>query len=320
VTLGPKDFRPQDLTRGSKHRCTLAFGGTLSFPLLVARGRRPGPTLVVSANVHGDEYEGVRAILETFEWLDPEAMSGDLLAVPVLNVPAFWNGTRTSPLDDANLARVFPGDPDGTPSQQIAWQFAHSVMARADFYLDLHSAGIRYRMPGMAGYPSADARACAAAEAFGAPVIWGHPPPIDAGRTVSFAGDHGIPWLYTEARGAGRIHPEDLHMMKRGIRNLLCHLTILAGAPELVPITMRLSGNGNIDRASTAARDGFLIKEVEILQTVAAGDLLGRLVSVAGEPIEEYRAPIAGVLVLTREFPIVRAGDGLFLLAQKEDG
>ena len=68
------------------------------------------------------------------------------------------------------------------------------------------------------GYPSADPRARAAAEIFGAPVIWGHPPPIDPGRTVSFAGDHGIPWLYTEARGAGRIHPEDLRMMTRGIR------------------------------------------------------------------------------------------------------
>ena len=91
----PGRFPTSGLARGSKHRCTLAFGGTLSFPVLVARGRRPGPTLVVSANVHGDEYEGVRAILETFEWLDPEAMSGDLLAVPVLNVPAFWSGTRT---------------------------------------------------------------------------------------------------------------------------------------------------------------------------------------------------------------------------------
>ena len=134
----------------------LAFGGTLGFPVLVARGRRPGPTLVVSANVHGDEYEGVRAILETFEWLDPEAMNGDVLAVPVVNVPAFWSGTRTSPLDGANLARVFPGDEDGTPSQQIAWHFAQSVIARADFYLDLHSAGIRYRMPSMVGYPAAD--------------------------------------------------------------------------------------------------------------------------------------------------------------------
>ena len=87
----------------------------------------------------------------------------------------------------------------------------------------------------------------------------------------------------------------------------------------MVPITTRLSGNGNIDNASTAVHDGFLIKEVEILQTVAAGDLLGRLVSVGGEPIEEYRAPVAGVVALTREFPVVRAGDGLFLLTQKED-
>ena len=111
-------------------------------------------------------------------------MSGDLLAVPVLNVPAFWSGTRTSPLDDANLARVFPGNPDGTPSQQIAWHFAHSVIARADFYLDLHSAGIHYRMPGMAGYPS------------------GRPPRPRGRRGLWRAGDLGAP---TIDRGTHRL-------------------------------------------------------------------------------------------------------------------
>ncbi len=319
VILAPNDFRPEDLPRGTKHRLTLAFGDGLSFPVLMVRGRRDGATLVVSANVHGDEYEGVRAIFETFDELDPETMSGDLLTVPVVNSPAFWSGTRTSPLDDANLARVFPGNADGTPSQQIAWHFAHSVIARADLYLDLHSGGVRLRMPSMVGYPAADPRARAAAEAFGAPVIWGHPPPIDPGRTVSFAGDRGIPWLYTEARGAGRIHPQDLKMMRRGIRNLLGHLKILDSVPELVPIAMRLFGNGNTDSASAATHDGFLINRVEILQTVATGDLLGRLVSVTGEPIEEYRASIGGVVAMTREFPVVRAGDGLFLLAQTEN-
>jgi predicted deacylase len=317
VILHPDDFHPAGLPRGAKYRRTLAWGDS-SFPLLAARGAQPGPALVVSANVHGDEYEGVRAIFETFDALDPAAMSGDLLAVPVVNVPAFWAGTRTSPLDQANLARTFPGDANGTPSEQLAWHFAHAVIAHADLYLDLHSAGIRYRMPSMAGYAAADPRGRAAAEAFGASVIWGHPPPIDAGRTISFANDRDIPWLYTEARGAGRIHPEDLAMMKRGIRNLLCHLGILSESPERSPIAVRLMGNGNTDSASTAAHDGFLIKQVEILEHVNSGDLLGRLVNVAGETIEEYRAPIAGVVAMAREFPVVRAGEGLFLLAQLE--
>src|SRR5690348_13174300 len=125
MTIHPDDFDPRNYTRGARHRLDAALGDALGFPLLLARGSRPGPTLVVTANVHGDEYEGVRAILETFDALDPERMNGDLLAVPVVNGPAFWSSTRTSPLDGANLARVFPGDAHGTPSQQIAWHLAH---------------------------------------------------------------------------------------------------------------------------------------------------------------------------------------------------
>lgn len=313
-----QDFDPNQLPRGA-HRLHLEIENGPGFPLLAIRGCRPGATLVVSAGVHGDEYEGVRALLETFEALDPQHMSGNLLAVPVLNTAAFWSGTRTSPLDGANLARVFPGDEHGTPSQRIAWHFAHRVLAHADFYLDLHSGGIRYRMPSMAGYPAADRRARAAAEIFGAGVIWGHPPPIDPGRTVSFAGERGIPWLYTEARGAGRIHGDDLRMMKQGISNLLGFLDILPEKAPAAPPAVRLFGNGNTDSGLTASEPGFLLKEVEILQTVRPGDRLGRLVNLVGETLEEYRAPAHGVIGMVREFPVVQAGEVLFLLAERED-
>jgi predicted deacylase len=312
-----EDLNPNQFPPGA-HRFHFDIADGLGFPVLMMRGCRPGATLVASAAVHGDEYEGVRAIFETFETLKPEQMSGNFLAVPVLNGAAFWNGTRVSPLDGANLARVFPGDEHGTPSQRIAWAFANKILLHAQLYLDLHSAGIKYRMPSMAGYPTADRRARVAAEIFGADVIWGHPPPIDPGRTVSFANDRGIPWLYTEARGAGRIHREDLRMMKQGIRNLLGHLDILPDKPQVKPPAVRLHGNGNTDTGLTAAQPGFLLKEVEILQPVSAGDRLGRLVNTLGETLEEYHAPSDGIMAMVREFPVVQAGEVLFLLAELE--
>ena len=107
-------------------------------------------------------------------------------------------------------------------------------------------------------------------------------------------------------------------MMKRGIRNLLCHLGILAGPPERMPITSRLFVSGNTDSGLTATQAGFLLKQVEVMQPVTAGDLLGRLVTISGEPLEEYRASTAGIVAMTRELPVVQAGDVLFLLAQKE--
>lgn len=311
------EFDPEHFSRGAKYRNLLDIDAEVRFPVLLVRGAAPGPTLAVSANVHGDEYEGVRAIFETFEELAPERMRGDLLAVPVVNAPAFWSGARTSPLDGANLARVFPGNPGGTPSERLAWHFGRAIIARASFYLDLHSGGVKLLMPSMAGYPSTDPRSRAAAEIFGASVLWGHPT-VAPGRTVSLANDLGIPWIYTEARGAGRIHPEDLQMMKRGIRNLLRHLHILDEPFETAVVRARLFGDGNTDCGLSAAQDGFLMTDVRILERVAAGQRLGRLVDVVGGTLEDYRAPVSGIVGLIREFPVVRQGDVLFLLAEEE--
>jgi predicted deacylase len=111
---------------------------------------------VVTAGVHGDEYEGVRTIFDIVDELDPGAMSGDLLCVPVANPPAYWAGTRISPVDGKNLARVFPGAPDGTISDQIAFCLGREVIA-ADSS-DLH-AGVKIETPTLIGYDSEDSRA-----------------------------------------------------------------------------------------------------------------------------------------------------------------
>lgn len=295
----------------------LPVAAGLSLPVLTASGALPGPVLAVTAGVHGDEYEGVRAIFEVFETIDLGALTGTLLAVPVVNPPAHWAVSRTSPVDGANLARVFPGNLDGTISERIAAVLARDVIGRADFYLDLHSGGVRYAMPSMAGYAAFDPRGRAAAEAFGAPVIWGHPV-IEPGRTISSAHDGGIPFLYVEAWGAGRIAPADLVMMRRGVFNLLRHLDMLPGAPEIPAPPRRLNGAGNTDDGLAAGADGFLILEVALLDRVAAGQPLGRLVDLLGNTTERYTAPRAGTIALTHEMPIVRKGDTLFLLADEE--
>lgn len=295
----------------------LKAGPDVELPLLVARGSADGPVLSVTAGVHGDEYEGVRAIFEVFAELPTQDLRGVIRAVPVVNPPAHWAVQRTSPLDGANLARVFPGNPHGSASERIAHLLTTEIIAPASFYLDLHSGGVRFAMPSMAGYAASDPRARAAAENFGAPVIWAHPH-IDPGRTVSEAHARRIPFLYTEAWGAGRIAAADLLMMKRGIGNLLRHLGMLPGSPEIPAPPRRLSGAGNTDDGIAAGSAGFLQLQASLLDRVAAGQRLGRLLDLHGQPIETYHAPRAGTLALTHEMPIVAKGDTLFLLADEE--
>ena len=246
-------------------------------------------------------------------------MTGDFLAVPVANPPAFWNGTRISPLDQGNLARAFPGSLNKGPTSAIAHVLANSIISFASFFIDLHSAGSRLLMPSMVGYDSTDPRSFMAARAFGAPVIWGHPETA-AGRTISFARDAGIPWLYTEARGAGRIHPDDLRMFETGIQNLLRHLHILPGDPKPAKSEIHLLGSGDIDTSLVATQPGFLIAEVELLQQVRVGEALGHTVNLHAETIESFIAPRGGVVALIRQWPVIQPGDGIFLVTESWPG
>ena len=308
-----------DFARGQKHHVDLDVGHSdIHIPVILIRGVNAGPTLVATAGIHGDEYEGVRTIFEVTEDLDPGEMSGDLIAVPVANPPAFWAGTRCSPLDDANLARVFPGSPNRGPSNAIAHALAQQVIVQADFYLDLHSAGVACLMPTMVGYYTDDPRARAAAECFGAPVTWSHPT-IAPGRTISFAHERGIPWLYTEARGAGRIHADDLRVFKNGVTNLMKHLGISPGKPaESSTIEARLYGDGNIDDGLLCQVEGFFISDVDLLDTVAAGQQLGRTLDLHGQVVETYTSPSDGVVALVHQFPVVKPGDPMFVVTQTE--
>jgi predicted deacylase len=169
----------------------------------------------------------------------------------------------------------------------------------------------------MAGYDANDPRGVAAAAIFGAPVTWGHPV-IEPGRTISSAHDRGIPFLYTEAWGAARIAADDLAMMKRGIFNLLRHLGILDGEPHVPAPPRRLQGVGNTDEGIASTQAGFLMLDVRLLDRVTKGQRLGRLIDDLGETLEEYLAPFAATVGLTREMPVVDAGDTLFLLATEE--
>lgn len=309
---------------GGIERGWLPVSPAVSLPLLTARGTADGPVLAITAGVHGDEYEGVRAIFDVFDTLDPAELRGSVVAVPVANPSAHRACQRCTPEDGLNLARVFPGRADGSLTEQIADVLTREVIAPANFYLDLHSGGVRYGMPSMVGYAVFDARGRAAAEAFGAPVIWGHPK-IEPGRTISVAVERGIPFLYTEAWGAGRIAADDLAMMRRGIVNLLRHLGMLNGAPDIswVPGTqgktgVKLYGAGDTDDGVTAGADGFLRLDVALLDRVGQKDRLGRLCDLRGVTVEEYFAPRAGTVALTHEMPIVAKGDTLFLLADEE--
>jgi predicted deacylase len=233
-----------------------ADGNWWQLPVLALKGEQSGPTLVVLGAVHGDEYEGVEAIPLAFGDLQPGEVAGTVVMVPVCNLPAYEAAQRSSPIDALNLARVFPGKADGTVTERIAHALTDKLLRHADFLLDLHSGGVAAEIPTLIGYlhdqGELGRRSRAAAESFGAPVMWGHPMPIPPGRSISAAMALGVPWLYTEAAGGGYARAYDVACFRRGISNLMRHLGMLAGAPEVEANPLHLVGDGNLDIVTLA--------------------------------------------------------------------
>jgi predicted deacylase len=311
-----------DTQRSHVHRFSLQVespAGSAELPVILVRGARAGRTLVVTAGVHGDEYEGIQAIFDAVRDLDPSQMTGDLLALTVCHPDAFWNVSRSSPKDQGNLARVFPGRLDGTLTEAIAWQIDREILQQADFYLDLHAGGVKLRMPPLVGFHAPDRRSREAALIFGVPWLWEHTS-IAPGRTISSALARGIPFLYAEVPGGGAVDPAHAALYSNGIRNLLRYLDILPrGELRRVPVEGVLLGDGNVDESLSAAHSGFLVSDVRLLQRVRMGDRLGVLLDLHGCELEQYTAPRQGVVAMLRACPVVHASDPLFLIAETRE-
>ena len=291
-----------------------ADGSPVSLPLLVVRGVPAGKTVLVSAGVHGDEFEGMAALRRLYEELRPEAVAGTFIAVPVANPPAYEAGLRTNPDDRQDMARVFPGDARGTVTEQLAARLTEWIRA-ADFYCDLHSAGQYYRMPPLAGYqlrpePLLSTQR-AAARAFGLPLIWGTPGL--PGRSLSAAAEHGVPSIYVETTGEGRCRPEDVAAYQRGLRSLLTHLGLLAGRVEVAPPRLVVEDDrpraGFLQVQNRAPVGGLFEPEVDVLAEVKQGQRLGAIRDALGAVRHVVEATHTGLVVFLRTFPRVLAGD-----------
>lgn len=299
-------------------------GTPIRLPVLEIAGEREGARLLVFAAIHGDEYEGVETIYRLYDALDPGRLSGRLVMVPVANPFAYRGRTRCSPEDGVNLARVFPGKADGSATERLAYALHHRLLKGADFLLDLHSGGTHYAVATLAGYydnPATDfGRRCrAAAEAFGAPLLWGHES-IAAGRSVSSAQALGLPWLYTEAYGGGRIREEDRRLFYDGTLRLMAHLGMLAGSsPSAIAAetgaVRTVYGDGNFDASVVSGTDGFFVPHVPLTAEVRKGELIGSIYTPDGTKAEEICAHADGLLVMTVGTPVVRCGEPLYMLA-----
>jgi predicted deacylase len=325
------DFPPAWPDVPSAHRANFSFpvvvradGTLVELSGLAVRGGTPGPTLLVTAGVHGDEFEGMAALRRLVDTLVPLRLRGTLIAVPVANPPAFEAGLRTNPDDRQDMARVFPGDPAGTVTEQLAHVLTQRFIRHADFYVDLHSAGQYYAMPPLAGYQLRDepllTKQRQAARAFGLPLIWGTPGL--PGRSLSAAADFGVPAIYAEITGEGRCRPADVEAYIQGLEGLMGHLGMIDPVPPAPEprwlVEDRGANAGFLQVQNRAPVGGFFQPEVGLLDAVEPGQQLGSICDALGAVRHTVHAPHAGLIVFLRTFPRVLAGDALVTVLERK--
>lgn len=301
--------------------------GTVRIPFAVlANGR--GPTIVIEAGNHGDEYEGPIALGELIRTLDPALIQGRIIALPAVNAPAVLAGTRTSPLDGLNFNRAFAGDATGTITRQIAAFLHDQLFPQADYFLDLHSGGSSLRIvPSAIIEPNRDPaiheRNVAATLAFGAATVVEVDNLGDPRTATAAANAAGLTVIGTEMAGGGSVTRSALDLCRRGIRNILAHVGITDPATlvraEAPPRVYAVPGP---DAYVLASEDGVFEPFHDLGDMVRAGALAGHIHFVtdpARSPAPLYYR-VDGMVYALRQPARVRPGNCCAVVAVARDG
>jgi len=320
VTRDAVRIRDLVIERGATRRGFLKVGetgaGPVEMPVVVVHGTRPGPTLCLTGGVHATEYPGQTAVRELTQQLDPAALTGTVLAVPVVNLPMFAARSGfVSPVDGLNLNRVAPGRPDGTVTELIAHTLFSEILSLATHHIDCHGGDLgealwpyaAYRMTGNA---ELDRTGEAMARCWSPGIIAlfrEGMPMIPTGTVTTEAAKRGIASILGECGSDNGLDPADVQTHLRGITNIMRYLGMLSGTPA-VAAHQRL-GTGQF--VVHARRGGLVRLAVAVGQTVGEGETLGEIWDVFGDVVETLRSPARGLVRLVWTRKVANSGDPL---------
>ncbi len=299
------------------HSVTRSAYGVIPVPVAVISGGE-GPTVLMMAGNHGDEYEGQIALGNLIRTMDAAEVRGRLIVLPSVNLPAARSGVRVSPLDDGNLNRTFPPRPELGPTHEIAAYLEDVLMPMADVFVDLHSGGsslayLPFVATSLSGDVETDRRALQLMRAFGGPYgqIW-HAG--EGSRTASGAAvRHGCIDIGGEFGGSGVVDPDHLNLVECGIRNLLAEIGVLPSHDGGTTPGMRLMTSDPPDLYAFAPDYGVFVPEVRLGDEVDAGAPVGSIHNLEHperEPQQvRFRAP--GLVICLRAIGRVEPGDCL---------
>ncbi len=287
-------------------------GSSIGIPVVVVAGKTDGPVLLVDGGIHGDEPEGTLAILELARELDPQALSGVFIGVPVINVGAFEAMSRGNPRDthSYDMNRIYPGREAGFLTERIAQTHHREIASLADMEITCHSGGNICYLAETIFVKSDDKASEELARAMGPdwPIIFETPRPV--GSPLAAMTERGKPALTIELGGAAGSMPDflcrDVATIKGGLVNVCRHYGLLDGTALYADGYWR-----GKQRVVQASKSGLInpIPERRLKKPISKGEVMMRTTDLLGTLVEELRAPCDGTIFGIRTYPSVSAGD-----------
>ncbi len=291
----------------------------LDVPALEIAGSRDGPRLTVLAGVHGCEYAPIAALRNWAGVLASGDLRGRVLAVPVLNLPAFRaRSPFVVPEDGKNLNRCFPGNAGGSLAERLAYDTFTKIIKGSDALIDMHAGDLVEALTPFALYDAgpAEEQAASLARAYGLPYVIRQEPGPDravAGTTSAAAAEIGIPAIIAEAGGCGLVEPAAVEAHLRGLNGVLALLGMaddpagLSGSNTAPPTRLRRF------LWLRCQHEGWWEPSIQAGDKVAQGQVLGMVTSIDGTQARQtVTAPTEGVVMFVTTSPAV-AADGLLL-------
>jgi uncharacterized protein len=313
ITIGTAQSAGPGVAKGTLPIAEAPDGSPLDIPVVIVQGAKDGPVLWLNACVHGNEYCGTYIIHEFLRGLDPAKLAGVVVALPVLNKPAFQAQQRMSPYEGFNggdLNRQFPGDSNGTQTQQMAHAIYEPLKRYASILIDFHTAmtpDVRWAL-----FPKMDGEVGALSEkvarAFGYNSTLPAPTHILAGSALMTAAKDGIASYIVECGGKNRSFTDAaVSDAAERLRNVLRALKMLDGpVKDYGPLTYF----SNFDWV-TATEGGLFERSVRCGDRIEKGSVIGRYYDVYGNPRGDAHSPNAGVVLAIHAGPLMASGETL---------
>jgi len=288
----------------------LPSGTWADMPVVIAHGRRPGPTVWLSGAIHGDELNGIEITRQLLRKIQPRRLAGTVIAAPIVNVFGITLGSRYLP-DRRDLNRSFPGSPRGSLAARLAHVFFSTIASRCEVGLDFHTGSNgRSNLPQLR-CDFADPETRALAEVFGAPVVL--QAGLRDGSLRAAACRRGSRVLLFEGGEAMRFDPDSISRGVDGALRVLHHLGMIESAPDADGTAIRWCEKSAWMRTN---RSGFCHLDTEIGRTVETGEVVATVTDSVSSRVVPLRSRVSGVVVGVLRTGIVHRGDAVVHVAE----